>query len=116
MKKLFNKFKKIIFSVGIFLATLPSKIFAVDIDSFRNVDILYGPPETLYGIPRVSPIKRIWVVARNIVIPIILLIGLIIYFKKSKSSKKKKIIVAICVVLITALVYFIVNNIINNYI
>ena len=112
MKKLFDKVKKIIFSIGIFLITIPQKIFAIDIDSIRDVDILYGSPETLYGIPRVSPIKSIWRIARSFVIPIILLVGLIIYFKKSKSSTKKKILVTIGIIAITAILYFVVNKII----
>ncbi len=111
MRKVINKLKKIIFFIGVLLMSLPSKIFATNVFT-SPVSTLYGIPETVYESSPVSPVQLIWRIAKGIVIPLILLVGLITYLKKSKSSKKKKILVTIGIIAITAIIYFVVNKII----
>jgi hypothetical protein len=104
--KVVEKIKKGLIGIGLFLYTISTKVFAVIVTQE------YLSAETEYGVRRVSKAEIIWIIARNFIIPIVLLIGIIMYFKKSKSSIKKKILVTIGIIAITAILYFVINKII----
>ena len=100
--KIFEKLKKVFLGIGVFLVTLPMKVYGL-----TEIEI---QPE--YGIP--EPTTRIWEVLRflfKILLPIIVLValsvGTIVYFKKSKSSEKKKLFITISFVLILILIILI---------
>lgn len=108
--KIVERIKKGLIGIGAFLLTLPTKVFAVDLDMM--VQPAYGVDYP--NVARIRPIVVIWRIAKTFIIPIALLIGLIIYYKKSKSSTKKKVLVTIGIIAITAILYFVINYIINN--
>jgi len=105
--KILSKLKNVITGVGIGILTFANKVFAI---SPEDLIIDPGMIETAYGIPRPSPIRMIFRIAKVFVIPISVLVGLIIYFKKSKSTKKKKIIVTIITLAVTAIIYFLLEQ------
>lgn len=105
--KLVEKIKKGLIGMGIFILTIPTKVFA-------KVVVPNPGIQTDYGVRTPNPIFMIWDIARIFLIPITLLIGLIIYFKKSKSNTKKRVLVIIGIIVITVIVYFVVNNIIDQ--
>ena len=115
MKKIIEKVKRIMVLAILTIISFPKKIFANTAEEIvSNMKEPMG--EILYGVPRTyEVISRIWKLAKTVIIPIVLIIGLIIYFKKSKSSKKKKIIILLVVIAITMLVYFIGDVMIRSY-
>ncbi len=108
--KVIERLKKGLIGIGAFLLTVPTKVFAVDLDMM--IQPAYGVVDP--GVIRIRHIVVIWRIAKKFIIPIVLVIGLIIYFKKSKSSKKKKTVVTVITIVITALIYFILNKVIYN--
>ena len=110
--KIFRKVKNALISIGVAIISFPNKIFAI-----QQPQDLYGPPvATMYGVAKPSPIISIWNIARVLIIPVALLIGIIVYFKKSKSSKKKKILVTMCIIVLVMILYFIIDKIIYEFI
>lgn len=109
--KVVERIKKGLMGIGVFLLTIPTKVFAV---GYMDVQPMYGirEPEPV----RNNLINSIWNICRMFIIPIALLIGIIIYLKKSKSSKKRKIITVLITIGIVAILYFVINYIINNVI
>lgn len=101
--------KRIFLMIGTFFTSIYTKVFAFD-----PIQPMYGIPAEpdLYGVPRPETIPLIWRIAKGLVIPIALIIGLIIYFKKSKSSKKKKIIMSIISIVIVILLCLLINSLI----
>lgn len=106
--KVVERIKKGLIGLGAFLLTIPTKVFAVDLDMIQPEYGVYEPEPII----RNNLINAIWNIGRMFIIPIALLIGIIIYLKKSKSSKKKKILVTIGIIAITAILYFVINKII----
>ncbi len=107
LKKFLSKLKGIIGGIGVGILAFANKIYAVPLNIINQAGMI----ETVYGIPRPSPIKVIIKVSQVFIIPIAMLIGLLVYFKKSKSSKKKKILVILGIIIIAIVFYFIVNKI-----
>ena len=102
MKKNVSKIHKIIISIMVAIVTIPSKIFAT---SLPIVQPLYAPAPPVES-SKASMISRAWIILKNGLIPISLLIGFIVYFKKSKSSKKKKMLILVGIIVITVIVLF----------
>ncbi len=104
--KTIERLKKGLIGMGAFFLTIPTKVFATQIE--------VGP---LYGIPDPRPVKNsiILNLCKIFLIPIaLLLIGIIIYLKKSKSSIKRKIIIVLVVICMIAISIFEINYIANN--
>ena len=114
--KIVERIKKGLMGIGVFLLTIPTKVFAIN-DSMRGIaiDPAYGIPDPVKPV-RNNIISNILNICRMFIIPIALLIGIIIYFKKSKSSKKRKIITVLITICIVAILYLVINYIINNVI
>ena len=109
--KLLEKIKKGLMGIGGFLLMIPTKVLAMPVDDAMIQTYLYGPPKEP---PKPSLIEIIWNIARNLIFPVVLLMGIIIYFKKSKSSKKKKLLVTLGIIVLVALLYFFINKIVIN--
>ena len=126
--KVLGKVKKVVYSTGIALAMLPSKIFAVE----REQSVLYGPPEDYTNITTnvtntVSKTKETAATFEPdsmffircltfFLIPLIFLIGLIIYSKKSKNTKGAKALVIVfmsllIIAMLTGAILFVVGSI-----
>ncbi len=97
--KMFEKLKKGLIGIGIFLLSIPTKVFAA-IDNRHDI-------QPLYGVTEPDPLEEIWNIGKIFIIPVALLIGLIIYLKKSKGSKKKKILVTIEIIFIIVIIFFV---------
>ena len=111
--KILEKIKKVFLTIGVFLVTLPTKIWAIGIEVLPD---LYGPPQLDYGVfrPRsIGILENILKIVRIIVIPLILIIGIIIYLKKSKSSRLRKVITILLTVAIAIFVSFMIYKIIE---
>lgn len=100
--KMFEKLKKGLIGIGIFLLSIPTKVFA----TMEEMYDLYKP-QPLYGVTEPDPLEEIWNIGKIFIIPVALLIGLIIYLKKSKGSKKKKILVTIEIIFIIVIIFFV---------
>lgn len=118
--KILEKIKKVFLSIGVFLVTLPTKIWAVNMENFAN-HALEMQPE--YGVIEPIPIPRTYTILENIgkiisiiIIPLIFIIGIIIYLKKSKSSKLRKVISVLVAAGISIFLCFVVNKIIELFI
>lgn len=77
--KLLEKIKKGLIGIGGFLLMIPTKVLAMPDDAMIHA-YLYGPPKEP---PKPSLIEIIWNIARNLIFPVVLLIGIIIYLKKN---------------------------------
>jgi len=96
--KLISKIKKIIYSVGVFLAMLPLKIcWAYNI---TNPEIV-----SLYGVPYEEPVKRpedalgfviIKYILMFIIVPITFIVGIKSYKDRLSGSDLKKKIITTC--------------------
>ena len=80
MKK-FEKIKNKLIGLGTIMITLPTKVFAKELE----IQPLYGVTNNSYY--KITIISKILKIA---IIPIILIIGFIIYLIKKKNNKKKK--------------------------
>ena len=112
MKKLVDGIKRILAMIGALFTLVHSKVFAASMLPIEEM-------ETLYGVMEPTPVtilRRLWGVARTILIPIVLIIGTIVYFKKSTSSVKKKIITILIAVIIVVLICFGITAILNGVI
>ena len=93
--KILEKIKKIFLGIGVFLVTLPMKVWAVTSKDLGS-QVLYGLPEPE---PRVSILENIEKVINIIIMPlIILMIGTVIYIINGKSSKLKIFLAILLVV------------------
>ena len=113
MKKIINRLKKIFIMIGTFCLSIYTKVFAID-----AIQPMYGIPldPELYGVPRPNEIPMLWKIARGLIIPIALIIGVIIYFKKSSSSTLRKIITVLIALSIVVLACLGINYFITNLI
>ena len=96
--KIISKIKKIIFSAGIAIMTLPKKIFA----TINVTNIMNATDATLYGVTLYKPsdtVVTIWKICKYFLIPLMIIMGTIIYWKKSKVETKKKVIRVIIAIL-----------------
>lgn len=108
MKKIMNKVKKIFFVIGTFFITIYSKSIAAI------------SPDPIYGVQPAEPLvidkivmRVILEVARNIIIPVVFIIGTVVYFKKSASSTLRKIITIIISLAVVILICLGINYMIN---
>ena len=105
MKKI-ERLKKGLIGMGAFFLTIPTKVFATQIEVIP-----------LYGVSDPRPVKKAIILnlCKIFFIPVaLLLIGTIIYLKKSKSSTKRKIIIVLAVMCMIAISIFEINYIVNN--
>lgn len=112
MRKLWKKAKRIMTLVLLTIISFSRKVFA---DTIKLLEEEKNSITPLYGVPNPTHELIIWRLAKGVIIPIALVIGMIIYLKKSKSGKKKKIIISLIVIAITVLVYFVGDIIISAY-
>lgn len=106
-----KKIKKVLMIIGMFLITMPIKaVSALNLNNLgeREVD-LYGivdpGPRLLQGI--------ILNMIKNLILPIVLIIGSVVYIKKSKSSKKRKIITIVILIAAAIALSFLIGYIIK---
>ena len=106
--KIKEMFKKITAGIGVFLATVTSKVFAAfDLES--HIEPEYGIPTPSPKIPNTPFYVPLLNFLQIITIPIIIILGIIIFVKKRKNQK----IQIFKVVLITAIIIFIIASIIK---
>ena len=107
--KIKEMFKKITAGIGVFLATVTSKVFAAfDLES-HIAEPEYGIPTPSPKIPNTPFYVPLLNFLQIITIPIIIILGIIIFVKKRKNQK----IQIFKVVLITAIIIFIIASIIK---
>ena len=106
--KILDKIKKVLMGILSLLLTIPTKVFAESVD-FSKIPVLYGPGKEP---PKPSLIEIIWNIARNLIFPVVLLIGIIIYLRKAKDSMKKRVILSIGIILLLIVLYFSISAII----
>lgn len=103
--KVLSKLKKVVMGIGTFIIALPVKIYAV-LD--YKYQILYGPAQEDYGIPKEEP-NAILGIIRILIVPILLLIGLIAIIKNKKMSKTSKIIMGVVATIIAIVIFLILG-------
>lgn len=108
--KVLDKIKKGLIGIGGFLLTIPTKVLAMRVDDTMMIVPLYGPAKEP---PKPSVIEIISKIARDFMLPIVLLVGIIIYFKKGEDGRKKRILMSIGIILLITVLYFAINDIIK---
>ena len=109
--KIVNMLKKVLIDIGVVLLVIPTKAYA---SVLKVGQVLYGPInpiETLYGPPpedKTTILKRLLMIGKGLLIPVVLAIGLIVYSKKSKSSARVKSLVTLGVIIIALIIYYLI--------
>lgn len=107
--KIKEMFKKITAGIGVFCATITSKVFAVATDSMPLLQGLYGPPRTSQTPNYKSIILNILRLWQILIVPIILILGIIILIKKHKNQKIKSLKIIFFITIITFLIASIIR-------
>lgn len=111
--KMIEKIKKVLMGLGMFLLSIPAKVFASGI----SPDTKFTP--SLYGIfkepdPKALMLENILNICKIVILPITLIVGILVYLFKSKSSKKRKAVTVIIWIICAIVIYFIIENIRYN--
>ena len=107
--KIKEMFKKIIAGIGVFCATITSKVFAVATDSMPLLQGLYGPPRTSQTPNYKSIILNILRLWQILIVPIILILGIIILVTKHKTKSITSFKILFLIDIITFLIASIIR-------
>ena len=107
MKKLVIKIKRIFVMLGVFIASIWTKVLAATV---RLEDI---SEPCLYAPPPISKSEMILRFIKNLFIPIAFITGIIIYLTKSKSTIKRKIVTIIIALLLVILIQWVIKDVLD---
>lgn len=112
--KILNKIKKIFITIIMTIVGFSTKVFGV------SPDPLYGPPEmqaqAQESEQKLRILETIQGIAKYLIIPIVLIIGLVMYFNKKTSSKVKKVGLVLVIISIAVAVDIIIIMLWRGYI
>lgn len=112
--KILRKIKRIIVTIIVSIIGVSTKVFGV------GPDPLYGPPELQAQAQETEQKLRILEtlqgMAKYLIIPIVLIIGLVMYFNKKTSSKVKKVGLALVIISIAVAVDIVILMLWRGYI
>ena len=101
-----KKIKKIFLGISAWWSTMITKVYATII---TDIQILYGPPQDLYGpMPLISPLEKVKTMKLPILAIIAIIVGLNVILRKKFKEKKNVLIIVLIISIVVVTVFIII--------